>query len=110
MNIQQQIKTLSDELRQHNYNYYTLDNPTISDFEFDAKLKQLQALEAQHPEFADDNSPTKRVGGHITKNFETVVHEYRMYSLDNSYSKEDLLDWETRIKKQIDGKVQYTCE
>lgn len=110
MDIQQQIKTLSDELRQHNYNYYTLDNPTISDFEFDTKLKQLQALEEQHPEFADDNSPTKRVGGHITKNFETVAHEYRMYSLDNSYSKEDLLDWENRIKKQIDGTVQYTCE
>ena len=110
MDIQQQIKTLSDELRQHNYNYYTLDNPTISDFEFDAKLKQLQALEENHPEFADENSPTKRVGGQITKNFETVAHEHRMYSLDNSYSKEDLLDWETRIKKQIDGIVSYTCE
>ena len=110
MDIQQQIKNLRDELREHNYSYYVLDKPTISDFEFDVKLKQLQELEAKHPEFYDANSPSLRVGGEITKNFETVVHEYRMYSLDNSYSKEDLLDWETRIKKMIDGKVQYTCE
>ncbi|MCK0109174.1 NAD-dependent DNA ligase LigA [Flavobacteriaceae bacterium S0825] len=110
MDIQQQIKTLSEELRQHNYNYYVLDNPTISDYEFDIKLKKLQELEAKHPEFAEADSPTKRVGGEVTKNFETVVHEHRMYSLDNSYSKEDLLDWETRIKKMIDGDVQYVCE
>jgi len=110
MDIQQQIKALSEELRQHNYNYYVLDNPTISDYEFDIKLKQLQELEAQHPEFAEADSPTKRVGGEVTKNFETVVHEHRMYSLDNSYSKEDLLDWETRIKKLVDGQVQYVCE
>ena len=110
MDIQQQIKNLRDELREHNYSYYVLDKPTISDFEFDVKMKQLQELEAKHPEFYDANSPSLRVGGEITKNFETVVHEYRMYSLDNSYSKEDLLDWETRIKKMIDGKVQYTCE
>jgi len=110
MDIQQQIKTLSEELRQHNYNYYVRDNPDISDYEFDIKLKQLQELEAKHPEFAEADSPTKRVGGEVTKNFETVVHEHRMYSLDNSYSKEDLLDWETRIKKMIDGDVQYVCE
>ncbi|MGZ0017908.1 NAD-dependent DNA ligase LigA [Yeosuana sp. AK3] len=110
MDIQQQIKTLSEELRQHNHNYYVLDKPTISDYEFDIKLKQLQALEAQFPEFAESDSPTQRVGGEITKNFETVVHEHRMYSLDNSYSKEDLLDWEIRIKKLIDDPVQYTCE
>lgn len=110
MDIQQQIINLRDELNQHNHNYYVLDNPTISDFEFDMKLKQLQDLEAQHPEFFDVNSPSQRVGGQVTKNFETVVHEHRMYSLENSYSKEDLLDWENRIKKQIDGHVQYTCE
>src|SRR5690606_31531148 len=110
MDIQQQIISLRNELNQHNHNYYVLDNPTISDFEFDIKLKQLQDLEAQHPEFFDANSPSQRVGGQITKNFETVVHEHRMYSLENSYSKEDLLDWENRIKKQVDGHVQYTCE
>jgi DNA ligase (NAD+) len=110
MTIQQKIQSLRDELRQHNYNYYILDNATISDYEFDIKLKELQALEEQHPEFFDANSPTQRVGGEITKNFKTTVHDFRMYSLDNSYSKEDLLDWETRIKKMVDGEVQYTCE
>lgn len=110
MDIQQQILSLRDELNQHNYNYYVLDNPSISDFEFDVKLKQLQDLESKHPEYFDPNSPTQRVGGEITKNFQTVLHEHRMYSLDNSYSKEDLLDWETRIKKMVDGKVRYTCE
>ena len=110
MSIESTINQLREELRQHNYNYYILDNPTISDYEFDMKLKELQDLEEKHPEFFDANSPTQRVGGTITKNFNTVVHDFRMYSLDNSYSKEDLLDWETRIKKLVDGDVQYTCE
>jgi DNA ligase (NAD+) len=110
MNIEQKINKLRDELRQHNYNYYILDHPTISDYEFDLKLKELQALEEQHPEFFDANAPTQRVGGIVTKNFKTVVHDFRMYSLDNSYSKDDLLDWETRIKKMVDGEVKYTCE
>ncbi len=110
MNTEQQIKTLREELHQHNYNYYVLDAAVISDFEFDEKLNQLQDLEAKHPEFYDANSPTLRVGGAITKNFETVVHEFRMHSLDNSYSEEDLLDWEKRIKKMVDGEVNYTCE
>ncbi|MBC2845483.1 NAD-dependent DNA ligase LigA [Winogradskyella flava] len=110
MDIKSKIESLRDELRQHNYNYYVLDNPTISDYEFDIKLKELQALEEVHPEFFDANSPTQRVGGAITKNFNTVVHDFRMYSLDNSYSKDDLLDWEKRIKKMVDGDIQYTCE
>jgi len=104
------ILQLRDELRQHNHSYYVLDNPTISDFDFDMKLKQLQTLEAQFPELHDPNSPTLRVGGEVTKNFKTITHRQRMYSLDNSYSKEDLLDWETRIKKLVDGPIQYTCE
>ncbi|MFC7358573.1 NAD-dependent DNA ligase LigA [Jejudonia soesokkakensis] len=110
MTTEEKIKHLRKELRDHNYNYYVLDNPTISDFDFDTKLKDLQALEAAHPEFYDANSPSLRVGGAITKNFETVAHTYRMYSLDNSYSKEDLEDWEKRIKKMVDGEVQYSCE
>jgi len=110
MNPEQQIQILRDELRQHNHNYYVLDNATISDYEFDIKLKELQDLEAKYPEFFDANSPSQRVGGEITKNFETIVHEHRMYSLDNSYSKEDLQDWEIRIKKLVDGDIQYTCE
>jgi DNA ligase (NAD+) len=111
MNVLDTIKNLRDELNLHNYNYYVLDNPTISDFEFDQKLKQLQDLEAQHPDFFDENSPTQRVGGMVTKNFETIKHEYRMYSLDNSYSIEDLQDWETRIQKVLgDVPLEYTCE
>ena len=111
MDIQNTIQTLREELNQHNYNYYVLDKPIISDFEFDQKLKQLQELENQHPEYFDENSPTQRVGGTITKNFQTVKHEHRMYSLDNSYSKEELLDWEKRIQKVLgDVSLEYTCE
>jgi len=111
MDVKKTIQDLREELNQHNHNYYVLDTPTISDFEFDQKLKQLQELENQHPELFDENSPTQRVGGTITKNFNTVVHDYRMYSLDNSYSKEDLIDWETRIQKVLGNvPLQYTCE
>lgn len=111
MNVLDTITKLRTELNQHNYNYYVLDNPTISDYEFDLKLKELQELENKHPEFYDENSPTLRVGGAITKNFETIFHEHRMYSLDNSYSKEDLIDWETRCKKIVgDVPIEYTCE
>tara|TARA_R110000868_G_scaffold186282_6_gene428696 strand:+ start:1526 stop:3523 length:1998 start_codon:yes stop_codon:yes gene_type:complete len=111
MEIKNKIETLRATLREHNYNYYVLDNPTISDFDFDMQLKELQLLEEQYPEFYDATSPTLRVGGMITKNFETVVHEHRMYSLDNSYSKEDLEDWEKRIQRGLgDVPVEFTCE
>lgn len=111
MNIEQKITSLREELREHNYKYYVLDEPSISDYEFDMKLKELQELEAAHPEYHDPNSPTLRVGGEVTKNFETVAHEHRMYSLDNSYSKEDLEDWEKRIQRILgDVAVEYVCE
>lgn len=111
MDVLTTIKNLRDELNQHNYNYYVLDNPTISDFEFDQKLKQLQDLESQHPEFYDESSPSQRVGGEITKNFETVPHENRMYSLDNSYSKEELVEWVQRCQKILgDVPLEFTCE
>ncbi len=111
MDIQNTILQLREELNQHNYNYYVLDKPTISDLEFDLKLKQLQDLEYKYPEFFDENSPTQRVGGAITKNFKTVQHDYRMYSLDNSYSKEDLIEWEKRIQKVLgDVPLEYVCE
>ncbi len=111
MNIQQKIQSLRDELREHNHNYYVLDSATISDYDFDIKLKELEKLEVENPEFFDANSPTQRVGGGITKNFETVTHKNRMYSLDNSYSKEDLLDWEKRIQKMLGtDEIEYTCE
>ncbi|MFD2098370.1 NAD-dependent DNA ligase LigA [Flagellimonas iocasae] len=111
MNIEQKITSLRDELREHNYKYYVLDQPSITDFEFDMKLKELQKLEAEYPEFYDPASPTLRVGGMVTKNFETVAHEHRMYSLENSYSKEDLEDWEKRIQRILgDVPVEFTCE
>lgn len=72
MNIKQQIEELRKDIREHNYNYYVLDKPTISDYDFDIKLKELQALEAKYPEFFDANSPTQRVGGAVTKNFENI--------------------------------------
>ena len=110
MTTEDQINQLREELRIHNHNYYVLDNATISDFDFDIKLKQLQDLEDTHPEFYDANSPTIRVGGTITKNFKTIQHDFNMYSLSNSYSKSDLEDWEKRNKKIIDGDISYVCE
>ena len=111
MTISDKINALRKELQQHNYQYYVLDQATISDFEFDMKLKELEKLEEEHPEFFDPNSPTQRVGGQITKNFQTVTHKNRMYSLDNSYSKDDLLDWEKRIQKILGtDQISYTCE
>ena len=109
-NIQKKIEDLRAELHQHNYNYYTLDEPTISDFEFDLKLKELQELEKKHPEFYDSNSPTLRVGGEITKNFPTVQHQFRMYSLDNSYDFNDLEDWEKRVQKTLNEPVEFVAE
>ncbi|WP_410504332.1 NAD-dependent DNA ligase LigA [Maribacter sp. ACAM166] len=109
--MEAKLQELRKELREHNYHYYVLDNPTISDFDFDMKLKELQELETKHPEFYDASSPSLRVGGMITKNFVTVVHEHRMYSLDNSYSKKDLEDWEKRIQRNLgDVPVMFTCE
>lgn len=109
--ILEKIQTLREELNQHNYNYYVLDTPSISDYEFDQKLKALQELEKQYPQYNDPNSPSVRVGGQITKNFPTVTHEFRMYSLDNSYSKEELEEWEKRVLKLLGGeKISFVCE
>jgi DNA ligase (NAD+) len=110
MSVKEQIKSLRSELHKHNYNYYVLDDSSISDYDFDLKLKELKELENLHPELYDSNSPTVRVGGDITKNFATSTHNSPMYSLDNSYSIEDLFDWEKRIKKIIEANIEYTCE
>ena len=109
-NIQQKIERLRHELEQHNQNYYLLDAPSISDYDFDMLLEELQDLEAKHPEFYDENSPTVRVGGGITKVFPTVQHQFRMYSLDNSYDFGDLEDWEKRIIKTINEPVEFVAE
>jgi len=109
--IQNQIEDLRNELHQHNYSYYVLDKPIISDFDFDTKLKRLIDLEEKYPEYFDTNSPSQRVGGSISKSFDTVTHEYPMYSLNNSYSKKDLQDWQDRIQKKVLFKeVEYLCE
>lgn len=109
-NIQQKIDALRTEIHQHNFSYYSLDEPAVSDFEFDLKLKELQELELQFPEFYDSNSPTLRVGGQVTKNFPTVQHQFRMFSLDNSYDFKDLEDWEKRVLKSLTGPVEFVVE
>ncbi|MBU3660767.1 MAG: NAD-dependent DNA ligase LigA [Flavobacteriales bacterium] len=107
---QQEISRLTEQINHHNHLYYVESNPSISDFDFDMLLKQLQELEAQFPQFASDNSPTKRVGGDITKKFETVVHRFPMLSLANTYSEVEIVDWENRIKKLIEGPIEFVCE
>lgn len=104
------IEALSKELMHHNHQYYVLDQPEISDYDFDMKLKELQKLEEQFPEFKVATSPTQRVGGEITKNFETVKHKYPMLSLANTYSKEELEDFLKRIDKSINEPVEFVCE
>ncbi|MEJ8590718.1 NAD-dependent DNA ligase LigA [Riemerella anatipestifer] len=109
--IKHKIEELREELHQHNYNYYVLDTPSISDYEFDMMLEELKNLELAYPEFIDENSPTQRVGGNITKNFPTIKHRYRMYSLDNSYNFDDLSDWQNRLVKSLEtDDIEYVAE
>lgn len=116
---QHKIQVLSKQLEQHNYNYYVLDNPTISDYDFDQLLEELMALEKQFPEFLSPNSPSQRVGGQITKEFKSVKHQYAMLSLSNSYNQEDLLDFDRRVREGLgitaigglfDEGIDYVCE
>lgn len=107
----QRIDALRKELNQHNYNYYVLSAPTISDFEFDQKLKELQDLEKLHPEAFDPNSPTQRVGSDISKEFTQVAHKYLMLSLGNTYSREEVADFYQRVSKGLDGEpFEIVCE
>jgi DNA ligase (NAD+) len=108
---QQAINRLTDELNHHNDLYYQKSKPIISDFEFDKKLKELEKLEADFPELKLAHSPTSRVGGDLTKDFETVVHQYRMLSLGNTYSKEELVEFDERVKKGLGtDQYEYICE
>ena len=104
------IAALSDELEQHNYNYYILAKPTISDYEFDMKLEELARLEKEFPEYLSPASPTQRVGGGVTKEFKSVQHRYPMLSLANSYSREEITEFINRIKKTIEDEVEFCCE
>ncbi|HPT52860.1 MAG TPA: NAD-dependent DNA ligase LigA [Bacteroidales bacterium] len=107
---EEQIKKLTDELNQHNYHYYMLDNPVISDFEFDKLLRELMNLEKTYPEYVQPDSPTQRVGGTITKHFASVKHIYPMLSLGNTYSEAELVEFDSRIKELITESVEYVCE
>jgi len=108
--ILQRIKALTKELNEHNYKYYVLAQPDISDFDFDQKLAELAALEKQYPEFLDPDSPTQKVGGEITKQFDTVRHRWPMLSLSNTYSEQELKDFDERVRKAIGDDFQYVCE
>lgn len=107
-----EIESLREQLNEHNYRYYVLDSPTISDREFDELLRHLADLEKQYPEFDDPDSPTRRVGGEVTRVFDTVRHRSRMYSLDNTYSREELEDFDRRVRKELgpDQPVEYVLE
>lgn len=104
------IDELTGQLNRHNYAYYTLSNPVISDFEFDQLLKELEALEKQFPHLAHPDSPTQKVGGEITREFVQVKHKYPMMSLGNTYSEEELTEFDARVHKIIGDKVEYVCE
>lgn len=113
MNIEQakaRIEWLSEELHRHNYLYYQESNPEISDREFDLLLEELISLEKAYPSLLKDDSPSQRVGGSITKNFKTVTHKYPMLSLGNTYSEQDLIEFDQRIKKIIGDNFEYVCE
>ena len=110
MSVKEQIEALRKELEQHNYNYYVLSAPVISDQEFDAKMKALQELEAAHPEFYDANSPTQRVGSDLTKDFVQVTHRYPMLSLGNTYSEEDVRDFYERIARSLNEPFEIVAE
>jgi len=104
------MEALVKELNQHSYNYYVLAMPTIADYEFDKKLEELGKLEKEHPEFADADSPTLKVGGEITKTFTTVKHRWPMLSLGNTYNEQDLRDFDERVRKTIGESFEYVCE
>ncbi|MDP4638163.1 MAG: NAD-dependent DNA ligase LigA [Crocinitomicaceae bacterium] len=110
LGVKTEIDRLVNELNHHNQLYYIQNNPIISDIEFDQLLKKLEQLEKEHPEYASENSPTKRVGGDLTKKFTAVAHRLPMLSLSNTYSEEEIEEWENRIKKSIDEEISYVCE
>ena len=107
--IEIEIKNLKEEINKHNYNYYVLDNPTISDYEYDSLFSRLKEIEKTHPELITPDSPTQRVGG-ISAGFEEFKHKHRLYSLDNTYNEDELRKWYERIKKEFTEKVELVCE
>jgi DNA ligase (NAD+) len=108
--VQAKMKQLAAALHAHNQAYYVLNNPQISDYEFDILLKELETLEQQFPAFADPNSPTRRVGGDLTKKFETKKHRFPMLSLSNTYSEEEIIEWAERCQKTLQEASEFVCE
>ncbi len=106
----ERIRQLSEELSDHNYRYYQLADPVISDYEFDRLMNELGALEKEFPEFLSPNSPTQRVGGWVTREFVSVAHQYPMLSLDNTYSEGELRDFDNRVSKLLNEPYEYVCE
>ena len=104
------IRELTDQINDHNYHYYVLADPVITDFEFDQLMEELQQLESEFPELTDKDTPTRRVGGEITKEFRQVVHSYPMLSLSNTYSEEEITDFDKRLRKLTSGAIEYVCE
>ena len=109
MSIEKQIKELRQRLNHYNYLYYVENAPVVSDYEFDQMLRELQELEKQHPEFADPNSPTARVGSDLSNAFKSVDHAFPMLSLSNTYSLEELHVWVEKISNEV-GEVEFVCE
>ena len=110
MNEVERIYQLRDELHRHNYNYYVLNAPEIGDQEFDFLMRELQDLEAKHPECMDEHSPTMRVGSDLNKNFTQVTHKYPMLSLANTYSEAEVADFYNRVKKDLNEDFEVCCE
>ncbi len=109
-NAKKRIEELTNIINKHNYNYYVLARPEISDYKYDMLMKELIELEKQYPELQDSNSPTRKVGGQVTKDFATVKHKYPMLSLGNTYSKKELQEFDNRVRKIIGNKFEYVCE
>ena len=110
MTVKEKIDQLRADLNRHNYNYYVLNAPEISDKEFDNRMRELQELEKEHPEYQDDNSPTMRVGSDLNKNFTQVAHKYPMLSLGNTYSESEVTDFYDRVKKALNEDFEICCE
>lgn len=110
MTVKEKIDQLRADLHRHNYNYYVLNAPEISDKEFDNRMRELQELEKEHPEYQDDNSPTMRVGSDLNKNFTQVAHKYPMLSLGNTYSESEVTDFYDRVKKALNEDFEICCE
>lgn len=110
MTVKEKIDQLRADLHRHNYNYYVLNAPEISDKEFDDRMRELQDLEKEHPEYQDDNSPTMRVGSDLNKNFTQVAHKYPMLSLGNTYSESEVTDFYDRVKKALNEDFEICCE